>query len=138
MSDKPESPSRNGLTHIWSKSRNKKNKDSASNSVKSSDSDKRHSLRGSLESAIDKIKGDGEDEDGDASGIKKLVPKALGSKRRRKKQEREEEERASEEVARGRSVAERGTLENDADSLGPRDKSRAGSSLITYDSDTES
>ena len=73
-----------------------------------------------------------------SNGIKKLVPKALGSKRRRKKQEKEEEERASEEAARGRSVAERGTLENDAGSFEDRNRSRDGSSLITYDSDIES
>lgn len=122
---------------MWSKTRkDKKTRDSASNSLKSTDSEHRLSVRGSLESAIDKIKG--EDEDGDSNGLKKLVPKGLGSKRRRKKQEREEEQRASEEAARGRSVAERGTLENDAGSFEERNRSRDGSSLITYDSDTES
>ena len=138
MADRSESPSRNGLSHIWSKTRNrdKKNRDSASNSVKSTDSENRLSVRESLESAIDKIKGD--DEDGDSNGFKKLVPKGLGSKRRRKKQEQEEEQRATEEAARGRSIAERGTLENDAGSFEERNRSRDGSSLITYDSDTES
>jgi hypothetical protein len=138
MAERSDSPSRNGLSHIWSKTRNrdKKNRDSASNSVKSTDSENHLSVRGSVESAIDKIKGT--DEDGDSNGIKKLVPKALGSKRRRKKQEKEEEERASEEAARGRSVAERGTLENDAGIFEDRNRSRDGSSLITCDSDTES
>jgi hypothetical protein len=138
MAERSESPSRNGLSHIWSKtrSRDKKNRDSASNSVKSTDSENHLSVRESLESTIDKIKGD---EDGDSNGLKKLVPKGLGSKRRRKKQEQEEEQRASEEAARGRSVAERGTLENDAaGSFEDRNRSRDGSSLITYDSDTES
>ena len=91
-----------------------------------------------MESAIDKIKVT-EEEDGDSNGLMKLVPKGLGSKRRRKKQEKEDEQRASEEAARGRSVAERGTLENDARSFeDSRNRSRDGSSLITYDSDIES
>ena len=138
MAERSESPSRNGLAHIWSKTRkDKKNRDSASNSLKSGESENHLSVRGSVESAIDKIKST--DEDGDFNGLKKLVPKSLGSKRRRKKQEKEDEQRASEEVARGRSVAERGTLENDAGSFeDERNRSRDGSSLITYDSDTES
>ena len=89
-----------------------------------------------MESVIEKTKGI--DEDGESNGLKKLVPKGLGSTRRRKKQEREDEQRASEEAARGRSIAERGTLENDAGSFIERNRSRDGSSLITYDSDTES
>ena len=122
---------------MWSKTRkDKKIRDSASNSLKSTESEPRLRVRGSLETVIDKIKGD--DENGESSGLKKLVPKGIGSKRRRKKQEKEDEERASEEVARGRSVAERGTLENDAESLEERNRSRDASSLITYDSDTES
>ncbi|KAG0650563.1 hypothetical protein D0Z07_3195 [Hyphodiscus hymeniophilus] len=137
MAERSESPSRNGLSHIWSKTRkDKKKQDSGSNSLKSTDSENRLSVRESLESAIDKIKGD--DEDGDSNGLKKLMPKGLGSKRRRKKQEKEEEQLASEEAARGRSVAERGTLENDAKSLDERNRSRDGSSLTTLDSDTES
>jgi hypothetical protein len=138
MAERSESPSRNGLAHIWSKTRNrdKKNRDSASNSVKSTDSENHLGTQESLESVIDKITGI--DEDGDSNGLKKLVPKGLGSKRWRKKQEKEEEQRASEEAARGRSVAERGTLENDAGSFEDRNRSRDGSSLITYDSDTES
>jgi hypothetical protein len=137
MAEQSESPSRNGLSHIWSKTRkSRKNGDSASDSIKSTDSDNHLSVRESIESAIDKTKG--EDEGGDSNGLKKLVPKSIGSKRRRKRQEKEEEQRASEEAARGRSVAERGTLENDAGSFEERNRSRDGSSLITYDSDTES
>jgi hypothetical protein len=85
-----------------------------------------------VEDSIDKMKvSDGTDEDGDNNGIKKFVPKGLGSWRRRKNQEKEDEQRASEEAAR-----ERGTLENDSSSFvhGSGD----GSSLITYDSDIES
>lgn len=98
-------------------------------------SDDGNGLRASVEDAIDKIKPSTED-DGESNGIKKLVPKGIGSKRRRKKQEQEEEQRASEEAARGRSVADRGTLQNDDGSN--TNGSADGSSLITYDSEPES
>ncbi len=126
---------------MWSKTRrDKKGKDSAGNSVKSSNSESR-GFHSSLEDGIDKLKGhEAADEDDDPSGIKKLVPKALGSKRRKKKLEKEEEQRASEEAARGRAVADRGTLENDVDTTPYGDNSTGGdgSSLITNDSETES
>jgi hypothetical protein len=136
MTERSESPTRNGLAHIFSKTRNrdKKGTDSASNSIKSTgtESDGLHSVRRSVEDAIDKIKGHhGSDDEGDL-GIKKL--KGIAS-RRRKRQERQEEQRASEEAERGRTVAERGTLENDVPSF-TRNESGDGSSLITYDSDT--
>ena len=140
MTERSESPSRSsGLSQIFHKSKNRDNKakDSASDSMKSSESDSHRGVRGSLENAIDKIKGNnGTDEDGDTNGIKKLVPKGIGTRRRKKKQEQEDAQRENEEAARGRSVAERGTLENDSGSFvhGSGD----GSSLITYDSDTES
>ncbi len=76
------------------------------------------------------------DDDDEKNGIKKLLPKVIGAKRRRKKQEKENEEREMEEAARGRSIAERGTLENDAHSAQSGDAD--GSSLITVDSDTDS
>ena len=136
MAERSESPTRNGLVHIFSKTRNRdrKRRDSASNSIKSTgtESDGLHGVRRSVEDAIDKIKGNhGSDDEGD-SGIKKL--KRIASRRRRK-QEREEEQRASEEAERGRTVAERGTLENNVPSF-KRIDSGDGSSLITYDSDT--
>ena len=90
-----------------------------------------------MESAIDKVKGNsGAEEDGDSHGIKKLVSKGIGSRRRKKKQDRDDAQKESEEAARGRSVAERGTLENDSGSFVHESGDR--SSLITYDSDTES
>jgi hypothetical protein len=102
-------------------------------------------LRQSLENVVDKLKGHNEsdEEDDDATGIKKLVPAKIRSSVRRKKQEREEELRASEEAERGRSVAERGTLGPGTESRSPRSRSLAkgsgdNSSLITYDSETES
>lgn len=138
MAERSQSPSRNGLSHIWSKTRKeKKGRDSASNSLKSTDSENHLSLRESVGSTIDKING-GTDEDGDTNALKKLVTKGITSKRRREKQEQEDAQRASEEAARGRSIAERGTLENDAGILEDRNRSRDGSSIITYDSDTES
>lgn len=132
--ERSESPPRNGLAQMFAKSRReKKNKDSSS--TKSSGSDPL-GVRASIEDAIDKIKGsqDGGD-DSETNGLKKLVPKGIGSKRRQK---REEEQRISEEAARGRSVADRGTLENDVPSLVHQSSSGDGSSLITYDSETES
>ncbi|KAE8443563.1 hypothetical protein EG329_001725 [Mollisiaceae sp. DMI_Dod_QoI] len=133
--ERSESPARNGLSQIFSKSRReKKGKDS--NSTKSSGSDGL-GIRLSHEDTIDKIKGKEGDDGGESNGIKKLVPRGIGSRRRQKKQEREEEERFSEEAARGRSVAERGTLENDVPSV-VHHSSGDGSSLITYDSETDS
>jgi len=140
MTERPDSPTRNGLAQIFSKTRNrdKKGRDSAGNSIKSCDDSV--GLRGAAEDAIEKMKESTSTstEDGaDSNGIKKLVPKAIGSKRRQRKKEKEEEEqRESEEAARGRSVADRGTLRNDGGS--PVNRSGDGSSLITYDSDTES
>jgi len=144
MADSSESPHRNGFSQIFSKDRkHRKNRDSASTSIKSGDteSDGHHSMRESLESAIEKLKQHAEDDDN--QGIKKLVPN-LGTKRRRKKREQEEEQRAMEEAARGRSVADRGTLENFSTDRRPSisrthsGRSGNGSSLITYDSETES
>lgn len=139
--DRSESPARNGLTQIFSKSRrDKRSKDSSTTSLNSNHSG---GLQSSLEDTIDKLKGhDASDEDEEVSGIKKLVPKVLGSKRRRKKQEKEEEQQASEEIARGRTVADRGTLgDNPEPSLSPYARSTGdgdSSSLITVDSDNES
>ncbi|OWP03909.1 hypothetical protein B2J93_5868 [Marssonina coronariae] len=145
--ERPESPPKNGLTQLFSKTRrDRKSRDSAGNSLKSN-SDAR-GVRASVESAVDRLKGhEVTEEDADPSGIKKLVPKALGSKRRKKKLEKEEEER----VARGRTVADRGTLEDyadtrpygNADADADADADAGGlastSSLITYESsETES
>ncbi|RDL31361.1 Uncharacterized protein BP5553_09570 [Venustampulla echinocandica] len=125
MSDPSDSSSR--LGHLFKhRSWDKISRDSASDSLRSTESSFRSS--GRTES----------DEEGEQNGIKKLVPKGLASKRRRKKQEQEEELRASEEAARGRSVAERGTLSNDTPSRNLANGSGDGRSLITYDSDTES
>jgi len=109
MDDTSESSRSSGLSHIVSRTRNrgKKSIDSRSNSIKSTDGEG-IALRASLEDAIDKLKG-GANEDGEPTGLKKLAM-GIGSRRRRKKQEAEDELRAGEEAARGRSVAERGTL----------------------------
>jgi hypothetical protein len=149
-----ESPTRNGLAQIFSKtqSRSKKDRSSGSNSIASigAESDGRRGVRESLEGIADKLKihQDPEEE----IGLKKLLSQSLGSKRRQKKQEKEEEERQAEEAARGRSIADRGTLENTTvnpisrrDSSNSRDEDGnegAGggsmSSLVTSDSDSES
>ena len=142
MDEPSESPTRNSLTNILSKTRRRrpKNQDSAAESIASTGTESdSHGIRESLENAIEKLKAhNGIDEDREAHGIKKLAARGIGSKRRRKKQEQEDEERASEEAARGRTVAERGTLENDSRRSFSRNWSGDGSSLLTYDSETES
>ncbi|KAH8601616.1 hypothetical protein B0O99DRAFT_607019 [Bisporella sp. PMI_857] len=116
-----QSPARNGLTTIFSKNRrDKKQRESATNSLRSAsstvgtgtstDSDS-HGIRASLDSITDRVKGPDDDND-ETSGLKKLIPK-IGTKRRQKKQQQEDEQRELEEAARGRSVADRGTLESE-------------------------
>ncbi len=120
----------NGMSKILSKrgNRNRQNRDSSS--LKSMDSDGR-GMRASF-SEVDKLAV----EDGyGPSGLKKFLPKALGSKRRQRERELEEIER--EEAARGRNVAERGTLRNDGRLNTPdRDAPHEGSGI--YDSDLDS
>ncbi|KAM3071733.1 hypothetical protein ACMFMG_009604 [Clarireedia jacksonii] len=150
MDDTPDSPttstsSRSGLTAMFSKARagRKPARDSATASLKSAESDNT-GIRASLDGALEKLKsGMTEDDSSDANGangLKKLVSKQFESKRRRK--QREDEERELEEVARGRSVAERGTLKDSRNSSFVRQNSGDGdgdgSSLLTYDSETES
>jgi hypothetical protein len=129
-----QSPTRNGLTQLFTKNKLKKKRDSAASSLLSSEagSDGLNRVRDSLEGVIDKLKiHHDHDED---SGTKKLGIKTLGSKRRQKKHEEEEEQQRREEAARGRSVAERGTLENDeGNRIVRHDSGNSGSSLITYD-----
>jgi hypothetical protein len=134
------SPARgNGLTGVLSKARRGRNRKTAdANSLVSNGSDGSHSIRGKPEGAIDKLKyldGSGDDEE-ESGRLSKLIPKGIGSMRRRKKEEKEAEIRASEEAARGRSVAERGTLEND-NGGNPTTTDGDGSSLITYESENE-
>ena len=109
------------------------------------ESDGHHGVRDAIEGAIEKLKSSPTDERGEVNGLKKLVHKGMGSRRRRSKLEREEEERVKMAAARGRSVAERGTLENESSSLNEngglavnRSWSGDGSSLLTYDSDPDS
>lgn len=142
MSESPSRSRSNGLTNVLSRTRQRhqKNGDSASSSIKSAESDGKKGFRDSLDSALERLKGLNEsDDEQEPTGIKKLVP-TIVSKRRRRKQEREDELRASEEAERGRSVAERGTLENAVERRNGSVATRSGdgSSLLTYDSDIES
>lgn len=134
------SPARgNGLSGVLSKARRGRNKKTAdTSSLVSNGSDGSHGIREKREGAIDKLRSqDGSEDDDDESGrLSKLIPKGIGSMRRRKKEEKESEIRASEEAARGRSVAERGTLENDNRGY-PTTADGDGSSLITYESENE-
>jgi len=128
MSTGEGSPSR--LATALSRTRRKKG-DAASEG-----SDGHSSLRASISDAVDKLKHNDDSPENGTSGISKLIPSAMKSKRRRKKAEKEAEERAGEEAARGRQIGERGTLENDAGASD--DEAGDGSSLMTYESDTES
>ena len=134
------SPARgNGLSGVLSKARRGRNRKTAdNNSLVSNGSDGSHGIRGKPDNANDKLKNqDASDDDNDESGrLSKLIPKGIGSMRRRKKEEKEAEIRASEEAARGRSVAERGTLEDNNGGY-PRTADGDGGSLITYESENE-
>jgi hypothetical protein len=139
--------SKNGLTRILSRRRrHRKDRGSSSNSIVSTgtESDGHRGVRDAIEGAIEKLKTTPTDEHhADSKGLKKLMH------RRRTKHEREEEERARiAAAARGRSIAERGTLENESiasvdESEGlavdsSRNWSGDGSSLLTYESESES
>jgi hypothetical protein len=145
MEEASEVSSKNGLSRILSKNRRrqKKDRDSSSNSIISTgtESDGHRGVRVAIEGAIEKLKNSpAPDEHGDANGFKKLVHKGMVShRRRRSKVEREEEERLKEEAARGRTVADRGTLENESSGLVlNKSWSGDGSSLLTYDSEPDS
>ena len=143
MEEASEVSSKNGLTRILSKTRRRqKDRDSSSNSIISTgtESDGHRGVRVAIEGAIEKLKNSpAPDEHGDANGFKKLVHRGIGSHRRRSRVEREEEERVKEEAARGRTVAERGTLENESSGLVfNKSWSGDGSSLLTYDSEPDS
>lgn len=108
--------------------------------MRSGASEVSHGIRASLEGAIDKLKGnsDSETESHGSNGLKRFVPKKFEFESKKKRLQREEDERRlEEEVARGRDVAERGTLGNDTRNPINRNIS-GGSSLLTYDSETES
>ncbi|QSZ32333.1 hypothetical protein DSL72_001907 [Monilinia vaccinii-corymbosi] len=131
-----ESSKSNSITAVFSKSRNR---NSTSFSMRSGASEGSHGFRASLEGAMDKLKRDSDSDEADGHGsnsLKRFVPKGFESKKKRL--QREEEERRLEEVARGRDVAERGTLENETRKPIDRNMSdRSTSSLLTYDSETE-
>ena len=113
------SASKNGLSRILSRrQRHRKDRDSSPNSIVSTgtESDGHRGVRDAIEGAIEKLKSSPTDERGDAIGLKKLVHKGIESHRLRSKLEREEE-RVERAAARGRSIAERGTLENESSSL---------------------
>jgi hypothetical protein len=146
------SESRNGLSRVLSRTRrrHRKNADSSSNSVVSTgtvESDGHRGVRDAIEGAIERLKAaPGVDEHSDSHGLKKLAHKGIGSRRRRTKLEEEEEERAQRQAAaRGKSIAERGTLENEGSVDNGSSSGLAvnhtwsgdGSSLLTYDSEPD-
>ncbi|KAG9240895.1 hypothetical protein BJ878DRAFT_429296 [Calycina marina] len=135
MAEVSQSPTRNGLTTIFSKGRREKKQQSAANSLRSASTagtgtDSDHGgIRGSVDSVIGKLSHH-DDETNDMTGLKKLIPK-IGTKRKQRKQEQEEEQRALEEAERGRSVAERGTLENE--SRTPMFRLESSESQLTFE-----
>ncbi|KAI9640055.1 hypothetical protein NHQ30_011619 [Ciborinia camelliae] len=147
MDDNPASPTAsessksNSLNAVLSsKSRNgRRHRNSISHSVKSGASEVSHGLRASVEGAIEKLKGhsDSETESHGSTGFMKLMPKGFESKRKRLQRE-EEERRLAEAVARGKDVAERGTLGNDLARNPIVRNISGGSSLWTYDSEPDS
>lgn len=136
--------SSSGLSHILSKTSRRSKKDSpsasATPSLASTDSDSQNGNRATLQPSLDKLKGPVETvEDMESTnGLGKLLAKGIGNKRRKKKQQQEEEQRASEEAARGRSVADRGTLENELQRESHGSGDADNNSVITYESETES
>ncbi|ESZ94473.1 hypothetical protein SBOR_5121 [Sclerotinia borealis F-4128] len=148
MDDVPPSPTAsessksNSISAVFSKSRDRrKHRNSTSHSARSGASEISHGFRASLaslEGAIDKLKGnsDSETESHGSNKLKRFVPKGFESKKKRLQRE-EEERRLAEEVARGKMIAERGTLENDTRISINRNLS-GESSLLTYDSENES
>jgi hypothetical protein len=105
-------------------------------------SEGRHSsrLRLSIEGVIDKLKSHeihlhhSDQDDAEGGGIDKLLGKRMRMKSIKRRREKEAEKIAREEAARGRGVADRGTLENtDALSAQSGDLDVDRSSLLTYD-----
>lgn len=122
-----DSPARNnGFAQILSKARRGHNKKPGdSHSFVSDSSDGLSALKSSIEGAIERLKSHDDDSD-EVGGLSKL----LGNRTRRKKQEQ-----AAEEAARGRTIADRGTLDNKGDSTIVVDDA---SSQLTYESEDES
>jgi hypothetical protein len=126
--------------------RRRRGKDSATNSIISNESDDiegRRGLRDSLDSAIDKVKTLKPDEDHPRR--EKLLSSLIPD--RKKNDAQIEDNRLSMDQAsdRGRSISEKGTIENDLSALDKSDspddrraeRNPSNGSLITVDSDVE-
>lgn len=100
-----------------------------------------HGFRHSVETVFEKIKGDGQYDDNQDHGIKKLVPKRIKSKHRKKKFEREEEEREWQATVRDRSIGHRRiSLVDGSDNTLMSSNMKAdddAASTLTYESETE-
>lgn len=113
-------------------------------SIASQKSNSGHRVRASIEGALDKLRSHGsssQSTEDDPEGherrrLEKLLPKRVVSKRRRKKQQQQEEQQAKEAASRGRSIAERGTLEADGSTRSITTNTE-NSSLLTYESDDD-
>lgn len=151
------SPSRKGLASTFTKSRRKKQKDqsqSPRSSLVIADEGNKNlkRLKDSLDAAVEKIKTrssgeQGRDSDsdgkskGDGRGIQDLLRRA---KKKTKRALDREPETEPEDGERGRSPAKRERTEGALDSpkssqsVSTQDMDRSESSLLTYDSETES
>lgn len=162
------SPTRTGLVKAFGrKSRRNKKQDASLNSsqhstmsLDGSNENKNHphggKLRSSIDAAIEKIKtGTGPESEERRKSDSRALPGLQGLLRRTKRRSRRASSAVkAEEVERGRSVAQRGTLEDDptespststtrpigdgGSSSNQKEESDQESSLITDDSETES
>lgn len=143
---------RNGLSRILSRSRRRHRKDagSSSNSIVSTgttESEGHRGVRDAIEGAIEKLRTTpGVDDQDDGRGLRKMVHRGMGSRRRRTKLGEDDDEHAqSLAAARGKNIAERGTLENEGSVDNGSNSGLAvnhswsedGSSLLTYDSEPD-
>ncbi|KAI9825077.1 MAG: hypothetical protein M1832_001397 [Thelocarpon impressellum] len=148
-SEKSDPPNRHLFPTTLRKGKGPPSSTSRKSSVvddESSESQSHGGLRSSLDSGTSKNKGRSEEaSSNDSSKLKGLLLKAKPKSRRKQREEREAEDRAAEEARRGRSVGERGTLENEprsaasrSPSTGSRATRRSDGSRLTYDSDENS
>ena len=138
MNETPDSlSSHKGITNIFARSRNRdpSKRSSAHGSIRSFGSDNNNNVLG-LRRSIDALNDVANaQEDEEAHGVKKLVDKTIG-RRKRKKQEAADERLACEEAERGRSIVERGTLKDDVDVMAFTFDAKGNtsqSSLLTLD-----
>ena len=140
------SPTRAGgkFKNVLSKARRGLNDNSSSGSI--NDPDRNSGVRSSIDSTVERIKtratGNSSQDDAEKStggAMSKLIPKGIKKKRKQQKEVKEAEET---DQPRGRSIGDRSAMgvegfQNGSSSQTTLDED-GDSSLITYDSETES